>query len=123
MNSYRLDSFIDNFDLPAAFADAARCSLEEAPRYRDSDFCITIAPSHKSFVMQQFLAEKSFPIITQPPYSPDLAHNDFSLFSTLGMGPKRTRFATKEDIKSNATAELPEDSKIILLPVLPKIHD
>ena len=64
------------------------------------------ASSHTSLVVQQFLAEKSIPVITQPPYSPDLAPSDFRLFSTLKMGLKGTRFATMEDIKSNATAEL-----------------
>ena len=64
------------------------------------------APSHTSYVVQQFLAEKSIPVITQPPYSPDLAPSDFCLFPTLKMGLKGARFATMEDIKSNATAEL-----------------
>jgi hypothetical protein len=35
------------------------------------------APSHTSLVVQQFLAEKSIPVITQPPCSPDLAPSDF----------------------------------------------
>jgi len=56
--------------------------------------------------VQHFLAEKSIPVITQPPYSPDLAPNVFWLFSTLKMGHKGTRFATMEDIKWNATAKL-----------------
>jgi transposase len=56
--------------------------------------------------VQQFLAEKSIPIITQPPYSPDLAPSEFWLFPTLKMGLKGTGFATMEDIKSNAMAEL-----------------
>ena len=38
------------------------------------------APSHTSLVVQQFLAEKSIPVITQPPHSPDLAPSDFWLF-------------------------------------------
>jgi hypothetical protein len=66
--------------------------------------CVT-TPSHTSLVVQQFLAEKSIPVITQPPYSLDLAPSDFWLFPTLKMGLKGTRFATMED-KSNATAEL-----------------
>jgi hypothetical protein len=53
-----------------------------------------------------FLAEKSIPVIIQTPYSPDLAPSDFWLFPNLKMGPKGTRFATTEDIKTNATAEL-----------------
>jgi len=52
------------------------------------------------------LHRASIPVITHPPYSPDLAPSDFWLFSTLKMGLKGTRFATMEDIKSNATAEL-----------------
>jgi hypothetical protein len=54
---------------------------------------------------QQFLAAKNIPVITQPPYSPDVPPSDFWLFSTLKMGLKGTRFATMEDIKSNATAK------------------
>jgi histone-lysine N-methyltransferase SETMAR len=64
------------------------------------------APSRTSLVVQQFLAEKNIPVITQPLYSPDLAPSDFWLFLTLKMGLKGTHFATMEDIKSNATAEL-----------------
>jgi hypothetical protein len=48
----------------------------------------------------------SIPIITQPPYSPDLAPSDFWLFPAPKMGLKGTRFATMEDIKSNTIAEL-----------------
>ena len=54
----------------------------------------------------QFLAAKSIRVITQPPYSPDLAPSNFWLFPTLKMGLKGTHFAATEDIKSNATAEL-----------------
>jgi len=56
--------------------------------------------------VQQFLAEKSTPVIIQPPYSPDLAPSDFWLFPTLKMGLRGARFATMEDIEWNATAEL-----------------
>jgi hypothetical protein len=35
--------------------------------------------------VQQFLAEKNIPVITQPPYSPDLAPSDLWLFPTLKM--------------------------------------
>ena len=52
------------------------------------------------------LAEKSTPVITQPPYSPNLAPSDFWLFHTLKIGIKGTRFATTGDIESNSTAEL-----------------
>jgi len=64
------------------------------------------APSHTSLVVHQFLAERSISVITQPPYSPDLAPSDFWLFPTLKTDLKGMRFATMEDIKSNVTAEL-----------------
>jgi hypothetical protein len=57
------------------------------------------ALSRTLLVVQQFLAEKSIPVITQSPYSSDLALSDFWLFPTLKMGIKGTRFATMEDIK------------------------
>jgi hypothetical protein len=77
------------------------------------------APSHTSLVVQQFLAEKSIPVITQPPYSPDLAPSDFWLFPTLKMGLKVTRFATMEDIECDGRTA--EDSKRSLPPVLPTL--
>jgi len=75
------------------------------------------APSHTSLVVQQFLAEKSIPAITQPPYSPDLAPSDFWLFPTPKMGLKGTDFATMEDIECDDRT--PEDSKRSLPPELP----
>jgi hypothetical protein len=64
---------------------------------------------------KQFLAEKSIPVITQPPYSPDLAPSDFWLFPSLKMGLKGTRFA--KDIECDN--QTPGGSKRSLLPVLP----
>jgi hypothetical protein len=80
----------------------------------------THAPSHTSLVVQQFLAEKNIPVITQPPYSPDLVPSDFWLFPTPKMGLKGTRFATM-DIECNGRA--PEDSKRSLPPVLPTMAE
>jgi hypothetical protein len=75
------------------------------------------APSHTSLVVQQFLTEKSIPIITQPSYSPDLDPSDFWLLPTLKMGLKGTRFAIMEDIECDGRT--PEDSKRSLPPMLP----
>jgi hypothetical protein len=44
----------------------------------------------------------AIPVVTQPPYSPDLAPSDFWLFPTLKIGLKGTRFATTVHIKSKA---------------------
>jgi transposase len=112
MSSYRLDSVTGHFYVQGLQR------LREAVRKKRPDswhgqwfLHHDNAPSHTSLVVQQFLAEKNIPVITQPPYSPDLAPSDFWLFSTLKMGLKGKRFATVEDIKSNATAELRKTPK------------
>jgi hypothetical protein len=61
---------------------------------------------HTSLVVQQILAEKSIPVITQPMYSPDLTVSDFWLFPTVKMGHKRMHLAVMKEIKSNVRAEL-----------------
>ena len=80
---------------------ARNCSSEETARQVAGEWFLhhDNAPNHTSLV-QQFLAEKNIPVITQPPYSTDLAPSDFWLFPTLKMGLKETRVATMEDIKS-----------------------
>jgi hypothetical protein len=92
--------------LGASFAGVVPCSSEEAARLGQWFLHHDNAPSHTSLVLQKFLAEKNIPVITQPPYTPDLAPSDFWLFPTLKMGLKGTHFASMEDIKSNATGEL-----------------
>ncbi|KAL4091078.1 hypothetical protein QTP88_025819 [Uroleucon formosanum] len=64
------------------------------------------APCHSSFAVRQFLTDKKISTIPQPPYSPDIAPCDFWLFPNLKIGLKGERFATIEDIKVNATANL-----------------
>jgi hypothetical protein len=54
--------------------------------------------------VQQFIAENTIPVITQPPHSPDLAPTDFWLFPTLKMGFKGIHFTVIENMNSNATA-------------------
>jgi len=73
--------------------------------YYDAENALRATCRAVSFELQ-FLAERSIPVITQPPYSPDLAPSEFWLFPTLKMGLKRRRFANMEDIKSNVMAEL-----------------
>jgi len=87
--------------------DRNACAMQFRRKWCDKWFLHhNNAPNHTSLVVQQFLTEKSIPVITQPPYSPDLTLSDIWLFSTMKMGHKGTRFPTMEHIKSNATAEL-----------------
>jgi transposase len=53
----------------------------------------------------RMIVARKIPVITQTPYSPDLTPSGFWLFPTQKMELKGTRFATMEDVKSNATAE------------------
>ena len=57
------------------------------------------APSHKAFIVNEFLAKNSTNIIEQPPYSPDMAPADFFLFPKLKLPIRGTRFQSIEDIK------------------------
>jgi len=41
------------------------------------------AQCHTAVSVNEFLAEKSIPVVPQPPYSPDLSPYDFFLFSQL----------------------------------------
>jgi hypothetical protein len=75
--------------------------------YRDAEITLP-AICH---AVSSELHRASIPVNIQPPYSPDLAPSDFWLFPTLKMGLKGTRFATMEDIKSNATTELQKNPK------------
>jgi len=84
-------------------------------RYRDAETTLHATCS----AVSSELHRASIPVITQPPYSPDLAPSDFWLFPALKMDLKGTRFATTESIKCDDRT--PEDSKRSLLPVLPRM--
>jgi hypothetical protein len=59
------------------------------------------APSHTSLVLQQFLAEKTIPVITQPPHSPDLAPSDFWLFPTSVICQVRELTLTPDNMQTS----------------------
>ena len=76
---------------------------------------------HISLVVQRFLAEKSIPVITQPPYSLDLAPSDVRLFPILKMFLKGTRFRVSYHGGHRIECDgwTLEDSKRSLRPVNP----
>jgi hypothetical protein len=41
------------------------------------------APPHKARIVTEFLVEQGIETLRHPPYSPDIAPSDFSLFDTL----------------------------------------
>jgi len=57
------------------------------------------APAHKVFSVEQFLTQKSIIEMKHPPYSPDLAPNDFWLFPEIKSALKGQIFQDIEDIQ------------------------
>ena len=64
------------------------------------------ARPHTAHSVLAFLAKNNTPILPQPPYSPDLAPNDFFLYPKFKMIMKGKRFDTKEEIKRKSLAVL-----------------
>jgi transposase len=64
------------------------------------------APCHTAVSIIEFLAEKSIPVVSQPPYSPDLSPCDFFLFPRLKNHWKGRHFGTLDNIQSSITDEL-----------------
>jgi hypothetical protein len=56
-------------------------------------------PDDKALSVKQFLAQKSITGMEHPPYSPDLAPNDFWLFEKINSALKGRRFHVTEDIQ------------------------
>ena len=77
-------------------------------KWRDGDWILhhNSAPAHTSHFVQEFLAKYGIAQLQQPPYSPDLAPCDFSLFPRLKKVLKGHQFKATEDIKRNSTKTL-----------------
>jgi len=63
-------------------------------------------PCHTAVSINEFLAEKSVPVVPQPPYSPDLSPCDFFLFPRLKNHLKGCHFGTLDNIQNSVTGEL-----------------
>ena len=63
-------------------------------------------PCHTAVSINEFLAEKRIPVVTQPPYSPDLSPCDFLLFPRLKNHLKGRHFGTLDNIQKSVTDEL-----------------
>ena len=64
------------------------------------------APCHMAISINEFLAEKSIPVVPQPPYSPDLSTCDFVLFPQLKNHLKGRHFGTSDNIQKSVKDEL-----------------
>jgi len=64
------------------------------------------AAAHRSVLLKDFLSKNNVTTLEHPPYSPDLAPDDFYLLPPLKSGLKGRRFYGVTDIIKNATEEL-----------------
>jgi transposase len=68
--------------------------------------------------VREFLANKQITVLGHPPYSPDLAPNDFFLFAKTKEILKGSHFDDTDDIRSNTMTALrpfhKTSSKIVL---------
>jgi len=59
-----------------------------------------------ALLIREFLTKHETTVVPQPPYSPDLAPEDFFLFPQLKSSMKGRRFQTIEEIEENWTRDL-----------------
>ena len=59
-----------------------------------------------ALLIREFLTKHETTVVPQPPYSPDLAPADFSLFSKLKFSLKGHRFQKVEEIEENSIRDL-----------------
>jgi len=64
------------------------------------------APAHTSLLIREFLTKHETTVVSQPPYSPDLAPADFFLFLKLKSSLKGHQFQTVEEIEENLIWDL-----------------
>ncbi|UYV76922.1 MIB1 [Cordylochernes scorpioides] len=87
--------------------------LKRPERWQNNDWILHVdnARSHTAHVVLQFLAKHSTIHIPHPPYSPDLAPNDFFLYSILKMKLKGRKFDNVDMIQAESKATLRNLSK------------
>ncbi|KAF6327507.1 hypothetical protein mRhiFer1_008231 [Rhinolophus ferrumequinum] len=64
------------------------------------------APAHMALLVREFLASKQITVLEHPPYSPDLAPNDFFLYLKIKEILKGRHVYDIQDIKGNTTTAL-----------------
>ncbi|UYV80208.1 hypothetical protein LAZ67_18002015 [Cordylochernes scorpioides] len=87
--------------------------LKRPERWQNNDWILRVdnARPHTAHVVLQFLAQHSTIQIPHPPYSPDLAPNDFFLYPKLKMKLKGRKFDNVDMIQLESKATLRNLSK------------
>ncbi|UYV69538.1 hypothetical protein LAZ67_6003924 [Cordylochernes scorpioides] len=87
--------------------------LKRPERWQNNDWILHVdnARPHTAHVVLQFLSKNSTTQIPHPPYSPDLAPNDFFLYPKLKMKLKGRKFDNVDMIQAESKATLRNPSK------------
>ncbi|UYV70670.1 hypothetical protein LAZ67_8000229 [Cordylochernes scorpioides] len=87
--------------------------LKRPERWQNNDWILHVgnARPHTAHVVLQFLAKHSTIQIPHPPYSPDLAPNDFFLYPKLKINLKGRKFDNVDMIQAESKATLRNLSK------------
>ncbi|UYV68699.1 hypothetical protein LAZ67_6000471 [Cordylochernes scorpioides] len=95
------------------YGDNEALRLKRPERWQNNDWILHVgnARPHTAHVVLQFLAKHSTIQIPHPPYSPDLAPNDFFLYPKLKMNLKGRKFDNVDMIQAESKATLRNLSK------------
>ncbi|UYV69543.1 hypothetical protein LAZ67_6003931 [Cordylochernes scorpioides] len=87
--------------------------LKRPERWQNNDWILHVdnARPHTAHVVLQFLSKNSTTQIPHPPYSPDLAPNDFFLYPKLKIKLKGRKFDNVDMIQAESKATLRNPSK------------
>ncbi|UYV71475.1 hypothetical protein LAZ67_8003425, partial [Cordylochernes scorpioides] len=99
------------FGIMRRLREAVRLKRPERWQNNDWIFHVDNARPHTAHVVLQFLAKHSTIQIPHPPYSPDLAPNDFFLYPKLKMKLKGRKFDNVDMIQAESKATLRNLSK------------
>ncbi|UYV74199.1 hypothetical protein LAZ67_11002408 [Cordylochernes scorpioides] len=101
------------FTLPKRSGKGRQCALKDLKdgKTMTGYFTSVMRGPHTAHVVLQFLAKHSTIQIPHPPYSPDLAPNDFFLYTKLKMNLKRRKFDNVDMIQAESKATLRNLSK------------
>jgi [histone H3]-lysine36 N-dimethyltransferase SETMAR len=81
------------------------------------------APCHKSIKTTAKLHELGYELVSHPPYSPDLAPNDFFLFADLKRMLAGNKFSTNEEVIVETEAHFEAMSKSYYKNSIEKLYD
>ncbi|UYV66910.1 hypothetical protein LAZ67_4003301 [Cordylochernes scorpioides] len=95
------------------YREKYKCALKDLKDGKTNDWILHVgnARPHTAHVVLQFLAKHSTIQIPHPPYSPDLAPNDFFLYPKLKINLKGRKFDNVDMIQAESKATLRNLSK------------